>query len=74
MTAEIKGFQTFYRNEGEEFITHGYRSWQHATENFQVYEESACHIGYVKQLSPVNKSFNEAIICKKASYIILNIL
>ena len=40
MSAEIKRLKTVYHNkdEDEEYITHGHRTWCHATENNRVQE------------------------------------
>lgn len=40
MSAEIKRLKTVYHNkdEDEEYITHGYRTCRHATENVRVQE------------------------------------
>ena len=40
MSAEIKRLKTVYHNKDkdEEYITHGYRTWRHATENVRVQE------------------------------------
>ena len=73
MSVEIKGLKTIYNNKDETFITRGSRNWRHTKENFRVLEESGCHKDYVNQLSPsetvcyVDESFDETLICKKAS-------
>ena len=70
MSAEIKGLKAICHNNDEAFITHGYKNWHHATENFKVHEESNCHKDYVNQLSPpervcyVDETFDEKLICE----------
>ena len=39
----IKGLKSIYYNKDETFKTRGYRNWHHATETFEVHEESDCH-------------------------------
>ena len=62
MSAEIKGLKTIYHTKDEAFITRGYRSWRHATENFRLHEES----DVIKIMSISYPLLNQFVMLMKA--------
>ena len=48
VSAEVKRLKTICHNKDKAFITRGYRSWCHATENIRMQEECGCHKNYIK--------------------------
>ena len=50
MSAEIDGLKRIYHYKDEAFITHGYRNWRRAIENFSVHKKSDCRNDYVNRL------------------------